>query len=70
MRQRACSTGGEAFNAGIYSGKVVETWLGFISEDGLELAQSFYTGQLTVLPLVSDEKTGVVAGFFLWEEDA
>lgn len=45
----ARSTGAEALDAGIFSGKVVETYIGFISEDGREIAQSFYTGLLTVL---------------------
>jgi hypothetical protein len=45
----ARSTQAESLDAGIFSGKVVETYIGFISEDGKELAQSYYTGQLTVL---------------------
>ncbi|MEO7263935.1 MAG: DUF6266 family protein [Ferruginibacter sp.] len=36
-------------DASIFTGKQVETYLGFISEDGKEIAQSFYTGTLTVL---------------------
>ena len=33
----------------MFSGQVVETWVGFISADGKEIATSIYTGQVTVL---------------------
>lgn len=32
----------------VFSGKTVETWLGFIAADGKNVANSFYTGELTV----------------------
>ncbi|WP_394330967.1 DUF6266 family protein, partial [Hydrotalea flava] len=32
-----------------FSGKTVETWIGFISADGKEIANSLYTGQVAVL---------------------
>lgn len=32
-----------------FSGKTVETWIGFMSADGKEIANSLYTGQVTVL---------------------
>jgi hypothetical protein len=35
-------------DAGVFSGKVVETWLAFISADGKEVATSIYTGPVTV----------------------
>ena len=39
----------DSLDAGVFSGKLVETWLGFISADGKEVATSIYTGQVTVL---------------------
>lgn len=38
----------DSFNVSGYSGKTVETWIGFISEDGREVATSIYTGQLLI----------------------
>lgn len=32
-----------------FSGKTVETWMGFMSADGKEIANSLYTGQVAVL---------------------
>ena len=40
--------GTDAIDAGIFSGRVVETWLAFITEDGTDVSSSNYTGQLTV----------------------
>jgi hypothetical protein len=39
----------ETIDAGIFTGQVVETYIGFISEDGREIAQSWYCGPVTVL---------------------
>lgn len=38
----------DSLNAGAFSGRAVETYLGFISEDGNDVATSLYTGQVTV----------------------
>ncbi len=50
------TTGSAARNAGTdsldvsaFSGKVVQTYIGFISADGYDIASSVFTGQLTVL---------------------
>ncbi len=40
--------GGQQYNVAVFHGQVVETWLGFMSADGKEVATSIYTGQLTV----------------------
>jgi len=42
------SAGTEVFNATVFAGEVVETYIGFISEDGKDIASSLYTGQLSV----------------------
>lgn len=42
------STGEATLDASGFSGKTVETYLGFISEDGKLVANSFYTGQLAL----------------------
>jgi len=44
----ARSTGVFTLDAGIFTGKTVETWLAFISADGADVATSVYTGQLAV----------------------
>jgi hypothetical protein len=44
----ARSTGTGALTIPAFSGKTVQTWLSFISVDGLEIAESVFTGQLTV----------------------
>lgn len=38
----------DTIDVSTFSGKVVETYIGFISEDGKNVATSLYTGQLTV----------------------
>ena len=38
----------DTIDVSTYSGKLVETYIGFISEDGKNVATSLYTGQLTV----------------------
>lgn len=43
------SVGSHLINVGIFSGKMVETWISFIAADGADVATSIYTGQLTVL---------------------
>jgi hypothetical protein len=35
-------------NAAMFKSNAVETWLGFISADGKSVADSFYTGQLSL----------------------
>ncbi len=40
--------GTETLDVSQFSGKAVETYIGFISEDGKDRANSFYTGRLTV----------------------
>jgi hypothetical protein len=42
------SAGAGSLNATNFSGKTVETYVGFISEDGKMIANSFYTGQITL----------------------
>jgi Family of unknown function (DUF6266) len=42
------SAGSETLNAAIFTGEQVETYIGFISEDGRFVANSIYTGPLTV----------------------
>lgn len=42
------STQSDTINVGIFAGRTVETWLGFISDDGMAVASSVYTGQLVV----------------------
>lgn len=44
--QRSALT--DSLNLASFSGKQVETYIGFISEDGLNVAGSIYTGQLLV----------------------
>lgn len=44
----ARSSGSQAYNAAVFEGEQVETWVGFISANGREIASSIYTGQLTV----------------------
>lgn len=44
----ARSTGTDALQMPGFSGKVVHTWMGFISADGDEITTSLYTGELTV----------------------
>jgi len=43
------STGAAILNAATFSGDTVETYIGFISEDGKSIATSLYLGQVTVL---------------------
>lgn len=38
----------DTIDVSTFTGKVVETYIGFISEDGKNVATSLYTGQLTV----------------------
>jgi len=38
----------DTIDVATFSGRVVETYIGFISEDGRNVASSLYTGQLTV----------------------
>lgn len=45
----ARNAGTSTLNAGIFTGKTVETWVGFISADGTEVATSVYTGPVIVL---------------------
>ena len=42
------SDGSQQYNAAVFHGQQVETWVGFISADGKEIASSIFTGQLTV----------------------
>lgn len=42
------TAGADSLNVSIFTGKTVETWLGFVSEDGTAVASSVYTGQLLV----------------------
>jgi hypothetical protein len=44
----ARSTGTDSLQMPGFSGKVVHTWMGFISANGDEIATSLYTGELTV----------------------
>lgn len=44
----ARSTGTDSLQMPGFSGKVVHTWMGFISADGDEITTSLYTGELTV----------------------
>ena len=43
------SAGADAFTASSFSGEQVHTFIGFISADGKNIANSIYTGALTVL---------------------
>lgn len=43
------SAGTATFNASIFSGQQVETYIGFISEDGKDIATSIYTGAVTLV---------------------
>lgn len=45
----ARNAGTASINAGNFAGQTVETWVGFISANGVEVATSVYTGQLVVL---------------------
>jgi hypothetical protein len=38
-----------ALNVAAFSGLKVETWIGFISETGKEVATSIFTGEVTVI---------------------
>jgi hypothetical protein len=40
--------GSDSLNVMNFTGKVVETWIGFMSANGQLVSSSFYTGQLTV----------------------
>lgn len=42
------STGSDSLDVSNFSGKKVQTYIGFISEDGKLLANSIYTGELTI----------------------
>lgn len=42
------SAGSDTINVSVFAGEVVETYIGFMSEDGRDFAGSLYTGQLTV----------------------
>jgi len=42
------SAGTATLNVPNFKGQVVETWIGFISADGKEIATSLYTGQVTI----------------------
>ena len=42
------SDGSQQYNASVFKGKQVVTWVGFISASGREIASSIFTGQLTV----------------------
>jgi hypothetical protein len=44
----ARSAGAASLNIANLAGEMVETYIGFISEDGDEVATSIYTGQFTV----------------------
>jgi len=44
----ARSTGTDSLTIAAFSGKVVQTWLSFISANGKEIADSVFTGHLTV----------------------
>jgi hypothetical protein len=44
---RGSSRGG-AHAATMFHGKVAQTWLGFMSADGKDIASSIFTGQLTI----------------------
>jgi hypothetical protein len=44
----ARSTGAGTLTIPVFSGKVVQTWMAFVSADGAEIANSAFTGQLTV----------------------
>ena len=44
----ARSVGTDTLDATLFAGKQVETYIGFISEDGKDIANSVYTGQLVV----------------------
>jgi len=45
----ARNTGADSLDAAYFKGKLVETYIGFMSSDKREIASSFYTGQATVL---------------------
>jgi hypothetical protein len=42
------SAGTATLNVPGYAGQTVQTWIGFISADGKEIATSRFTGQLTI----------------------
>lgn len=42
------SDGSQQYNAAVFQGEVVQTYVGFISADNKEIATSIFTGQLTV----------------------
>ncbi len=41
--------GADTLDVSGFAGEVVETWVGFFSEDGKEVATSIFTGQLTLV---------------------
>jgi hypothetical protein len=43
------NTGTAIINAAAFTGKTVHTWMGFISEDGKDVASSLYTGSLVIV---------------------
>ncbi len=45
----ARSAGTDSLNVSFFSGKTVQTYIGFISADGYDIASSIFTGQHTVL---------------------
>ena len=44
------SAGTETFPAAVFSGQTVETYIGFISDNGRYVASSIYTGQVNLVP--------------------
>jgi hypothetical protein len=42
------TAGEDWLDAAVFSGKIVETWLSFMNEDGTIAATSIYTGQVTI----------------------
>jgi hypothetical protein len=44
----ARNAGSDSLNVGNFTGKTVETWVGFITADGKDVATSVYTGELVV----------------------
>ena len=48
LRGGSRSDGAGSIDVSIFKGNTVETWLGFISADGKDVANSFYTGELIV----------------------
>lgn len=55
LKQSIYTTGGatrvsetDSLDCAAFKGETVETWIGFISEDGKEIADSIYTGELNL----------------------